>query len=119
MTDERVSTPAGWTEADYDSDRPDVRQAKQPAVFEHESGDVAVFVRPADPGGSADADESAAWRVEIGEGGRENLADADAVNVGLEDRASALEQAKGMMAEIDREGVPPSPGDVDWKKRLR
>jgi hypothetical protein len=113
MTDERVSTPPSWTEADYDSDRPDVRQAKQPAVFEHESGELAVYVRPADPG------ESTAWRVEVGEGGRENLTDADAVNVGLDDRATALEQARSVMEQIDSEGVPPSPEDADWKARLR
>lgn len=113
MTDERISTPSGWTEADYDSDRPDVRQAKQPAVFEHESGVVGVFVRPDDPG------ESTTWQVEIGEGGRENLADADVINEGISDRASAIEQAQEMMEQIQREGVPASPGDVDWKSRLR
>lgn len=113
MTDERISTPSGWTEADYDSDRPDVRQAKQPAVFEHESGDVAVFVRPDDPG------ESTSWQVEVGEGGRENLADADAVNAGISDRASAIEQAQEAMEQIRREGVPASPTDADWKSRLR
>lgn len=113
MTDERISTPRGWTEADYDSDRPDVRQAKQPAVFEHESGDLAVFVRPGDPG------DSTSWQVEVGEGGRENLADADAVNVGIGDRASAIGQAREMMELIEREGVPASPTDVDWKARLR
>lgn len=113
MTDERVSTPDGWTEADYDSDRPDVRQAKQPAIFEHESGEVAVFVRPDEPG------ESTGWKVEIGAGGRENLADADAVNVGISDRASALGQAREVMEQLQREGVPASPGDVDWKSRLR
>lgn len=113
MTDERISTPSGWTEADYDSDRPDVRQAKQPAVFEHESGDVSVFVRPDAPG------QSSNWQIEVGEGSRENLADADAVNVGISDRASAIEQAKEMMEQIQREGVPASTTDVDWKSRLR
>lgn len=115
MTDERISTPAGWTEADYDSDRPDVRQAKQPAVFEHESGRVAVFVRPDEPQGTGEAD----WRVEIGEGGRENLVDADTVNMGISDRASAIEQAETVMAEIAEQGVPSSPTEVDWKSRLR
>lgn len=113
MTDERVSTPTGWTEADYDSDRPDVRQAKQPAVFEHESGEVAVFVRPDDPG------ESTTWRVEIGEGGRENLADADSVTAGISDRATALGRAREVMEQIGREGVPASTSEVDWKSRLR
>lgn len=112
MTDERISTPSGWTEADYNSDRPD-RQAKQPAVFEHESDRLSVFVRPDGPGGSND------WQIEIGEGGRENLADADAVNVGISDRASAIDQAKEMMEQIHREGVPASTTDVDWKSRLR
>lgn len=113
MSDERISTPHGWTEADYDSNRPDVGQAKQQAVFEHESGDVAVFVRPDDPG------ESSSWRVEIVEGGRENLTDADAVTRGISNRASGIEQAKEMMEEIQREGVPASLSDVDWKSRLR
>jgi hypothetical protein len=113
MTDERVSTPSGWTEADYDSDRPDVRQAKQPAVFEHASGDLAVFVRPDAPG------ESTGWRVEIGEGGRENLADAETVTAGISDRASALGRAREVMEQLQREGVPASTTDVDWNARLR
>lgn len=113
MTDERISTPSGWTEADYNSDRPDIRQAKQPAVFEHESGALAVFVRPDDPG------ESATWRVEVGEGGRENMVDADTIEEGVSDRASAIHQAREIMERIGREGVPESPEDVDWLARLR
>ena len=113
MTDERISPPSGWTEADYNSDRPDVRQAKQPAIFEHASGDVAVFVRPDDPGSSN------TWRVEIGEGGREGMVDADTVEEGISDRASAIGQAREFMEQIEAEGAPASPEDVDWLRKLR
>ena len=113
MTDERISAPSGWTEADYNSDRHDVRQAKQPAVFEHASGDLAVFVRPASP------EISETWRVEIGEGGREGMVDADTINEGVSDRMSAIEQAKEVMATISEQGVPESPTEVDWLQRLR
>lgn len=94
MTDERLSAPPGWSEADYDSNRPDVRQAKQPVVFERDDGDLAVFVRPDDPGDAVE------WRVEVAEGGRENLVDAEVVAHDVDDRAEGIHRAREYIEDL-------------------
>ncbi len=106
MDDERISTPPSWTETDYNSDRPDVRQAKQPAIFDHDSGDITVFVRPNDPG------QTNTWRIELAAGSHTNFDTTTPLKEDIDDRATAIEYAQTVMDTIHTTGLPATPASL-------
>lgn len=111
MTDGDLPLPDGWTEADYDSDRPDVRQAKQPLRFAPDAGGLWVHVRPDHPEHGED------WVVAIAEGDGA-IEDATPVEEGIDDRRTALERARVLMEAVDHEGPHDSPTEVDWNRAM-
>lgn len=109
MTSERIPAPSDWAESELVRDDARPEQGQRPAVFEHVRRDVAVHVRPYGP----DTGESRGWSVGLVFGDGEDVRDRDAVRDDIEDRATAIQCAKELMAALNREGLPESPSGVD------
>lgn len=109
MTSERIPAPGDWAETELVRDDARPEQGQRPAIFEHARGDVAVHVRPDGP----QTGESRGWSVGLVFGDGEDVRDRDPVREELEDRATAIQQAKELMEALSREGLPQSPSEVD------
>lgn len=109
MTDERIPAPEEWSEVDIVPDEAAQTQRHPPAAFEHRRRDVAVHVRPDEPGSG----EAIDWEVGVLFGDSGNVRDLDPVERGIDDRQTALVRARELMEAFNREGLPQSSAGFD------
>lgn len=102
MTVEREPAPEGWKEQKEVPLVMEKYRGRDPTIFEHDGGDVAVQVVPAEPN-EAHGDIHD-WRIDVVTGGPEEPTHVEAVEE-LQGRPDALSRAREVMGELNEEGV--------------
>lgn len=102
MTEERLPAPDGWEEREEVSKILEKYRGRDPTIFEHESGEAAVQVVPAEPN-EAHGDVHD-WRVDVVEFDESHPTHVEPIEE-FEERPDALERAREVMRELEARGV--------------